>query len=411
MFELIFCSIFTILPDFLYRRFAQGKRIGQEINLFSVWYELRWGLTACFILTVLLITTIFYYHPSTTVVSSFFRTVTILPETNGRVEEVYVATGQEIEAGAPIFRLDSTSQQAAVDAARKHVDELDAEQAVAASDLAAAQGNVDQARSALEQAQNELARNLELQERNPNVVPGQTIDRLTNVADARQGALDSAIANQQAVEARITTLLPAQKASAEAALNQAQVELDKTLVEASIAGRIEQFQLQPGDIVNPLLRPAGILVPHDHQEGHFIAGFDQLAAQVVKPGMIAEVACSSYPFRIVPMVVDSVQDVIATGQFRPSDQLLDTRDRMGAGTVTVRLNEIYPGQADAIPPGSTCVANAYTDNHAALEDPSLSTFKKLRLHVIDTVGIVHAILLRLQVVFLPVQQLVFAGGH
>ncbi len=85
MLELLLCSSLTILPDFLYRRFAQGKRIGQEITFFSVWYELRWGITFCVILTVSLITTIFYFHPSTNSAVSVFRTVTILPERNGRV--------------------------------------------------------------------------------------------------------------------------------------------------------------------------------------------------------------------------------------------------------------------------------------------------------------------------------------
>ena len=63
MFELMFCSLLTILPDYLYRRYAQGKRFGKEITFFSVWYELRWGITGCLMLTVSLITMIFYFHP------------------------------------------------------------------------------------------------------------------------------------------------------------------------------------------------------------------------------------------------------------------------------------------------------------------------------------------------------------
>jgi hypothetical protein len=42
MFELMLCSLFTLVPDYLYRRYAQGKQIGKEITLFSMWYELRW---------------------------------------------------------------------------------------------------------------------------------------------------------------------------------------------------------------------------------------------------------------------------------------------------------------------------------------------------------------------------------
>src|SRR5262249_43489022 len=90
MLEMLLCSMLTILPDYLFRRYVQGKRLGKDITLYSMWFELRWGITSCVILTVSLITVIFYNHPSTTSVTLFFRTVPILPETNGRVAEIYV---------------------------------------------------------------------------------------------------------------------------------------------------------------------------------------------------------------------------------------------------------------------------------------------------------------------------------
>src|SRR5215813_5158204 len=105
MLELLFCSVLTILPDYLFRRYVQGKRFGKEITFYSVWFELRWGITGCLILTVALITTVFYFHPSTSNVTLFFRTVPILPETNGRVAEVYVGISGAVTKGAPIFRL------------------------------------------------------------------------------------------------------------------------------------------------------------------------------------------------------------------------------------------------------------------------------------------------------------------
>jgi hypothetical protein len=39
------CSMLTIPPDYLFRCFVQGRRIGKEITLYSVWFELRWGIT------------------------------------------------------------------------------------------------------------------------------------------------------------------------------------------------------------------------------------------------------------------------------------------------------------------------------------------------------------------------------
>jgi hypothetical protein len=83
MLELMICSLLTILPDYLLRRRFQGKRLGHEITFFTVWYELRWGITLCAMMTITLITLVFYYHPATNNVASFFRTVTILSESSG----------------------------------------------------------------------------------------------------------------------------------------------------------------------------------------------------------------------------------------------------------------------------------------------------------------------------------------
>src|SRR3954469_887476 len=123
MLELMLCSMLTILPDFLYRRYVQGKRIGKELTFCSIWLELRWGITACVALTVSLITVIFYNHPSTTSVTLFFRTIPILPEATGRVAEIFVGTSGTVERGSRIFRLDSTKQEAAVESSRRKITE------------------------------------------------------------------------------------------------------------------------------------------------------------------------------------------------------------------------------------------------------------------------------------------------
>ncbi|RVO14517.1 HlyD family secretion protein, partial [Sinorhizobium meliloti] len=195
---------------------------------------------------------------------------------------------------------------------------------------------------------------------------------------------------------------------AEAALAQAQVELDKTIVRAGTAGMLQQFALRPGDIVNPMIRSAGILVPDDRRIG-LIAGFGQIEAQVMKPGMIAEATCVGKPFTIIPMVVTEVQNVIATGQIRPTDQLADVQQMSRPGTLTTFLEPLFDGQFTAIPPGSSCIANAYTGNHDELHSPDISTPRWLFLHMVDAVGLVHAMILRLQALLLPVQTLVLTG--
>ncbi|NRP73762.1 Inner membrane protein YiaV [Ensifer psoraleae] len=409
MLEFLICSLLTIFPDYLVRRYVQGKRIGREINLYSMWFELRYGITACVILTVSLITMIFYFHPSTTNVTAVFRTVTILPESNGRVAEVYVGLNEKVAAGTPLFRLDDAQQRAALETARRRVAEIEAQTTVAQSELASADGLIAQAQGAYLQALNELQTQVELNQRNANIVSRREIERLQVAADGRKGALAAAVSNKQTLETKISSLLPAQKASAEAALAQAQVDLDKTTVRAGVAGTVQQFTLRPGDIVNPMIRTAGVLVPEQAGRVALVAGFGQIEAQVMKAGMIAEATCIGKPFTIIPMVVTQVQDVIAAGQYRPTDLLVDAQQLARPGTLTTYLEPLYAGQLAGIPPGSSCIANAYTSNHDELESGNIGTLRWLYLHMVDAVGLVHAAILRLQALLLPVQTLVLSG--
>jgi multidrug resistance efflux pump len=410
MLELLLCSLLTILPDYLYRRYIQGKRLGKEITLYSVWFELRWGITACLMLTVGLITVIFYNHPSTSNVTAFFRTVPIVPETNGRVAEIYIGVSGRVQEGAPIFRLDSSKQEAAVEAARKKIAEVDAEMIVAQADIAAAEGKIQEAKGAYQQAVDELETKQELYRRNPGNVAFRDIEKLKVAVEGRQGAITSATAEKALAESRIATLLPAEKASAEAALAQAQVELEKTVIRAGVSGRVEQFLLRVGDVVNPLMRPAGVLIPDGAGRQRLQAGFGQIEAQVMRVGMIAEATCVSKPWTVIPLVVTGVQDFIAAGQFRGGEQLVDPQQVTRPGTILVLLEPLYEGGLDNVTPGSSCIANAYSSNHELLASKDISALRRFVLHAVDAVGLVHAMILRIQTLVLPITTLVF-GGH
>lgn len=409
MLEIALCSLFTILPDYLYRRYAQGKQIGREITLYSVWFELRWGITTCLMLTVLLITIIFYYHPSSTSVAPLFRTIPILPEEGGRVSEIYVKWRDEVEKGQRIFKLDSSRQQADFEVAKRRIEEVNAAVVMAEAEIAAAEGQIQQAKGAYQQSLDELATKEELRLRNADVVTVREIERLRNVVDGRKGAVVAAEAAKQAATTRISTLLPAQKASADAALQQAQVHLDKTVVYAGVSGHVEQFILRVGDIVNPFMRPAGILIPKEAGRNQLQAGFGQIEAQVMKIGMAAEATCVSKPLTIIPMVVTGVQDFIATGQVRAGEQLLDVKQTTKPGTLLVFLEPLYEDGLDGVTPGSSCIANAYSNNHDRLEKEDLGFFTRIYLHGVDAVGVVHAIILRAQALLLPIKTLVLSG--
>jgi len=408
MLELFLCSLFTLVPDYLYRRYVQGKRIGHEITLFSMWYELRWGITGCLMLTVALITMIFYFHPSTTSAALFFRTVPILPEGSGRVAEVKVGFSAPVRKGDVLFTLDSSKQKAALEAARRKIAEVDADMVAAKVDVTKAEAQLQQAQSDYKQAKDELDVKTELQRRNPGIVPQRDIDKLQVIADGRLAAIDASTASKEAAMVKVSTLLPAERASAEAALDQAQVEYDKTFVRAGVDGRVEQFFLRPGDVVNPLMRPAGVLIPEGAGQRSLQAGFGQIEAQVLKPGMVAEAACTSVPWVIIPMVITSVQDYIAAGQFRGGEQLVDA-STVRPGTILTFLEPIAKDGLDNVTAGSTCIVNAYTSNHEIIASKDTGALKGFALHAVDAVGLVHAMLLRIQALLLPIKTLVLSG--
>lgn len=410
MLELLLCSMLTIFPDYLYRRYRQGKRLGREITLYSVWFELRFGIIACLMLTVALITMIFYYHPSTSSATLYYRTIPIVPETSGRVAEVHLDFTAPVKKGDVIFRLDSSKQEASLLTAKRKIAEIDAAMLSAQADILKAEGQLQEAKGALQQATDELDVKRELQKRNSGIVPQRDIEKLQVAVDGRQGSLDAATAAKQSATTRLSALLPAEKASAEAAMAEAQVDLDKTYIRAGVDGRVEQFLLRPGDIVNPVMRSAGILIPEGAGRRALAAGFGQIEAQVLKVGMVAEATCISKPWTIIPMVITSVQDYIAAGQFRGGEQLLEAQNTVRPGTVLVFMEPIYEGGLEGVTPGSSCIANAYSSNHERIASSKVGAFKSFALHVVDATGVVHAMLLRIQALVLPIQTLVL-GGH
>ena len=103
------------------------------------------------------------------------------------------------------------------------------------------------------------------------------------------------------------------------------------------------------------------------------------------------------------------QDSIAAGQVRVGEQLPDAQQVRAPGTLLVFLEPLYEGGLDGATPDSSCIANASTNSHDHLQKTKVGLFTWIFLHIVDTVGVVHAIILRAQALLLPVKALVFSG--
>src|SRR5262249_6526239 len=96
-------------------------------------------------------------------------------------------------------------------------------------------------------------------------------------------------------------------------------------------------------------------------------------------------------------------------QFRGGEQLIDPQQVVRPGTLLTYLEPLYPGGLDGVTPGSSCIANAYSSNHDLIASKETGVIRGMLLHAVDALGLVHAIILRLQALILPFKILVFSG--
>jgi hypothetical protein len=129
------------------------------------------------------------------------------------------------------------------------------------------------------------------------------------------------------------------------------------MIQADVDGRMGPFTLRLGGCVNPMLRPAGILIPNRTGALTFKAGIGQIAAPVPKAGMTAEMAGSPRPFGVIPLVVTQMQGAISFGQPRQTDVLADPNRIGRPGSVAVYPEPRFEGGPDTIPPVRTVVVS------------------------------------------------------
>ena len=105
-----------------------------------------------------------------------------------------------------------------------------------------------------------------------------------------------------------------------------------------------------------------------------------------------------------------MQDYIAAGQFRGGEQLIDAQQVTRPGTILVFLEPLYEGGLEGVTPGSSCIANAYSSNHDAdrrgKERARCGAWFFTRWM---RSALVHALILRIQALVLPIKTLVFSG--
>lgn len=357
-------------------------------------YNVHRALFLWLLLALIVFFCVFYFHPKSYSGIVPFRIVPVVAERGGTVTALMVQAGQRVAPGDVLFTTDDSTEKAAVAVAQSQLDEVDSAVASAEAEVRAAQATLDQANAALKQINEQLADQEDLRERNSPAFRENEYERVLNTQAAREAEVAAAAAALDAANLEVTDRLPARRASAAAALQRANVDLELTTVRASIAGTIEQLALDVGARAGQTsLGPAMLIVPDEPII--IAAGFSQVARSVLHEGMAAEIMCYStlnlaMVDIVLPARVDRIQHVIATGQLSATGQLLQPSSVANDGDVVVHFSLVHPEQEKLVPDGSSCIVQTYTTHLTGRFEGGIVA------HIIEALGVIKAVVLRIK---------------
>ncbi|HEX5933471.1 MAG TPA: HlyD family efflux transporter periplasmic adaptor subunit [Pseudorhizobium sp.] len=211
-------------------------------------------------------------------------TLMIGAETVGRLAEVHVEEGTALAAGHPLFRLDPSTEEAAVAAARAALARAEAE-----LDLARAAQKRPEEIDVLKASEREAVARLDL-----SVQELERMRALVRQGSGTRANLDTAIATEAANRAALDSVrsqitlatLPAREQdirqaeeavrSAEADLEAAKASLAERSVAAPAAGIVQRIYYRTGEVV-PAGRPVIALLPPDNIRIRFFVPEPDLA--------------------------------------------------------------------------------------------------------------------------------------
>jgi membrane fusion protein (multidrug efflux system) len=269
-----------------------------------------------------------FLAPSTEVTDNAYTNVEVAevtPLTGGPVKVVVVVNTQTVQAGQVLFVLDDTDQRiainqaaAALDAARRKVRQVIANDTNLAGQVAMRQAAVETTRANLIQAQANLDKaNLDVKRRRMLAGPGaisaeELTDSLTLQRNA-QAAVTMVKAKLSEAEAAIAAAAGARTANralfddatvetnpevlaAKARLDTAQVDLDRTVIRAPVSGVVDQRKVDVGQRVQPGV-PVLVVVPIDAM--YVDANFKEGQLRDVRPGQSATLTADLYGSSVV----------------------------------------------------------------------------------------------------------------
>jgi multidrug resistance efflux pump len=237
--------------------------------------------------------------PYTTQARVHALVVPIAPEVSGTVVEVAVGSNQAVSAGDLLFRLDSSRYELGVETARANLQSARQATGASGANVDAARAQVKSAEANLVRAQQDAVRLRRIKEEDPGAIS----DRRLESAESTFAVANSQLAAAQAgLERALQDLGEAGDANsrvlqAQAALDQAEIDLRRTSVVAPADGIVTDVRVDRGNFAGaggPLMT---FLATHDIWVQ---ADFTENNLGNIKPGDPVRIVFDALPGKVVP---------------------------------------------------------------------------------------------------------------
>lgn len=276
--------------------------------------------------------------------------VAVSPRIAGLVEKVFVADNQTVHGGDSLVQIDDRAYRARLEQAQAQADQgraaiAQAEAQIYQQDaqIASAQAQLGGARAEARFAELEAVRYTQLAATGAGT--GQRSEQAQQNRDQARARVEQTSAALLAAQRQAGTLQTqirqarAQIEQAEALARAAQVDLDSTLVRASIDGRVGDRSVRAGQYVQPGTRMMSV-VPI--QDIYLVANFKETEIGRMHPGQPVTISVDAIGGKDLHGVVDSfspgtgaqfalIPPSNATGNFTKIVQRVPVRIRLEAG--------------------------------------------------------------------------------
>lgn len=277
------------------------------------------------------------------------RSVDVQSDISGRVVEVHVEEGDEVEEGELLLAIDPTQYEAAVRQARAR--------------LAEARARLARAETDLQQYRWEWDRIRKLKERTQDLVTEQEAEQTRTRAELAEAERQAA---QFAVE------------QAEAALEEAEDRLAKTVIRAPMGGRVTRLNVEKGEtaIVGTMNNPGTVLLTvADLSVMEAVAEVDETDVTQVEVGDSASVEIDAFPDRSFPGRVTK----IGNSSLRPRGA---SASPGGDEAVDFEVRVTLRDPPEGIRPDLSCSVDIVTD-----ERPGATAIPIISLTLVDTASL------------------------